>query len=376
MTRGEMYARIGLLDEVDPMTSEAFYFAEQLEMKKSDQGHDAEDPWHISFHGSQFPGDNPFACGRQNIYRLMDVPRGGFTRQARQFMQQGKDMERQLVNAWWRAGYLVSAPPFPGVRQTMFEDSDHMLTSTVDAIVRKLRSSKPYVCEVKQIYDDHVDQMRRLIRDPHENYVRQVKCQIGLAHEAGPQIVQECYNTGRLAIQFPKKWKDGRVIELSPPVCAAHSHSECLIEVEIEPPDYGYLYYVSRDNPTVVRSYFFEYDPAFMEAGRKQLARWRDEWLEGNLPQTRFEEKKFSHPFGWQWTKEEYPCKWCDFGQSCREDHRKAVNLGHKLPVAESTAIEDALRVRPDYDFERVRAAQLSRWGLKDGREAADAKAA
>ena len=62
------------------------------------------------------------------------------------------------------------------------------------------------------------------------------------------------------------------------------------------------------------------------------------------LPATNFEDKRFSHPFGWQWTKDEYPCKFCDFGQICREDHRAAVERGTNIALTESAGVEDVRR--------------------------------
>lgn len=377
-TRGEFYARVNnILDNVDPIVTEAYNFVESLESKQQEQGHDAELKWHMSFHGSAFPGDNPLGCGRFNLYRMIDLPRGAFPRRAMQFMDQGKDFERQLMRRWWRAGYLVSSPPLPGIKQTMFRDDSVMLTSTTDAILVDRHSLDPFVVEVKQIFAAHVDEFIRLVREVHPQYIRQTRCEIGMAHDAGPQTRWRCYNSGRLAIQYPIKYDDdtGLVIELGDWICPQHGHGDCLYEVELNTVNRGFLYYASRDDVTITRSYMFEHDPRFMEAGKRQLARWRDHFQAGILPQTHFEDRRGSHPFGWTWTRSQKmpdsPCHWCDFGQICREDHKKAVAQGGEILLADSSGVELAEQQRPEYDYEAIRRATLEYWGLDDNRDRA-----
>ena len=86
--------------------------------------------------------------------------------------------------------------------QTEFEDREHWLTSTVDAIIARPRSTRPVVAEVKNIGADAMNEMMRLLRGPSEEHVRQIKCEIGLAHEHGPWHVMRCINSGRLAINL------------------------------------------------------------------------------------------------------------------------------------------------------------------------------
>lgn len=363
LTRNEFYSRVGLRREIDPSVTSAYSFTELMQQALSDKGSDHEHPWHISFHGSEFPGDNKFACGRKSIYRLMDIPRGAPNRWLRQLADQGKDHEIQLCKRWYNAGMLVSAPPVPGGLQTQFEDKEHWLTSTVDAIILHPRSITPVVAEEKQKYAREIERMKRLIRGPDEQHIRQVKCQIGMAHEAGEQKRLRCYNTGRLAIEL--RFMDGGIEQFDGPTCPQHGHDDCLEWVTLDPVTYGYIYYVSRDEPSDTWEYYYEYDPRFMEAGRKQLDKWKQEFLNGMLPQTDFSEKRFSHPFGWLWTKPEYPCRYCDYGDICRLDHRAAVEHGAPIKLSESNAIEEAEESRSEYSYEQVRDAVLARWGLR-----------
>ena len=359
LSRGEFFSRIGMLKEIDPLTTLAYRHAEQLEQEQPNQGAGGGSLWHVSFHGSAFPGDNPKACGRKAIYTLMDLPRGKFSRKSRQLMDAGKDLEVQLVRRWYTAGMLLSAPP-DARRQTEFEDREHWLTSTVDAIVVRPRSPRPIVAEVKNVDGDAMEAMLRLIRGPNEDHVRQVKCQIGLAHEQGSWPVRRCINSGALAILL--NHRDRPVM-----VCPIHGGEKCLEDKILAPVEHGYIYYVSRNDPDKTREFFFEYDPEFMAKGREQLAVWRKFFEAGLLPQTHLKGK---HPFGWNWTTDDSPCKWCPFGPTgsyvCKEDHQTAVKRGELLPMADSLAVEEAREVRPSYDLDLVRAAVEARWSADD----------
>jgi len=367
LSRGEFFSRIGLLREIDPLTSAAYRFSEKLEAEKPHKGAQASAPWHVSFHGSQFPGDDPKACGRRAIYTMLDLPRGGFSRQSRQFMDAGKDLEVQLVRRWHQAGMLLSSAP-DNPHQTEFADPEVWLTSTVDAIIASPRSLRPFVGEVKNIAADTLDRMVRLLRGPHEEYVRQVKCEIGLAHEYGPWTVLRCVNSGRIALSAGRRNGRGTGAGYVVTLCPEHGGDKCLEEVTLRPVEHGYLYYVSRDNPLDTREYYYEHDPAFMDAGRKQLRVWRKFFEEGVLPATQVTGK---HPFGWNWTTDDSPCKFCPYGPTgsyvCKEDHAESVKRGDLLPLADSQAIEDARQVRPDYDLGLVRAAVFARWNGADG---------
>lgn len=369
LSRGEFFSRIGMLKEIDPLTSQAYRFVEKMEAEAPRQGHQHDAPWHVSFHGSEFPGDSQ-GCGRRAIYTLMDIPRGSglFPRQARQRMDAGKDLETQLVTRWYQAGTLVSAPP-DSPTQTQFIDPEHWLTCTVDAIVVQPRAFRPIVAEVKNIDDAHVEEMLRMTRKPHEPYVRQVKTEIGLAHEYGPWKVLRCINSGRMAVQIALATVvksnghsiAGRTVQW---MCPEHGGDKCLHEATLEPVMHGYLYYASRNDPAKTREYYYEYDPDFMRKGRDQLKVWRRFFENGVLPATQVTGK---HPYGWNWTTDDSPCKWCPYGSNsgnrvCREDHDESVKRGELLPLEDSEGIELAQELRPDYDYGLARDAVFARW--------------
>jgi hypothetical protein len=262
-----------------------------------------------------------------------------------------------LIAKWYYAGYLVSPPSFlPDVLQEQYEDPEHWLTCTVDALVCWPRTIDPLVCEVKSKEAAVIRAMQRLIRGPDRKHAWQIKTEIALAHEAGPLKVMRCFNTGRFSIVVDRG-----------EVCPQHGHNRCLRPVTLKPPDRGYLYYVSRDNPEDTFEFMFEYDPNWLRVGRSKLARWRQAFLDDKLPATNFEEKRFSHPFGWQWTKDEFPCKFCDFGQICREDHRLAVERGTNIALSESAGVQDVQEIRQAYEPARARTAVVDFWKRRNG---------
>lgn len=367
-TRREFYTRIGLLHDVDKLTQAAYDFVIAKQAQKPDIGAAHEDPWFVSFHGSSFPGDNSHACPRKGIYRMMDIPRPIPPRWLIQVADAGKDIEDRVVQTWYEAGYLLSNPPYnyDGRKnpQTQFEDPSVWLTSTVDSITLFPSSSTGRVVEVKSKYAEDIDEMFRLWRGPDPAHVFQVKCQIGFAHEKGEWSVKRCYNSGRLAIKIGVR--NNKVIE----VCPEHMHDKCLRAEVLPPVDGGSIYYVSRDHPADTWEFYYDYDPDFMEAGRKQLAMWKKWFLEGRLPQINFSEQRFSHPMAWTWTRSQKdplsPCEYCDYGDICREDHKKAVASGKPILLSESAGVGVAKEAREGYDLDLVRQAIFKRWGVKD----------
>lgn len=367
LSRGEFWSRIGLAKEIDPLTTAAYRFGALQRALQSDQGEDHADPWHLSFHGSQFPGDNPYACPRASLYRMMDFTRPLMKRWLEQVAESGKAIENSLVAKWYYAGYLVSPPSFlPGVLQQQYEDEDHWLTCTVDATVCWPRTTEPIVCEVKSKEAAVIRAMQRLIRGPDRRHVWQIKTEIALAHEAGPIHMPRCINSGRFGIRTGFEIQDGIMVG-GQNICPLHGGTKCLQLVKLNPPTRGYLYYVSRDNPEDTFEFMFEYDPNWLRIGRSKLRKWREWFLNDTLPATNFDDKRFSHPLSWQWTKDEFPCKFCDYGHICREDHRAAVAQGARIALTASAGIEDTREVREAYDPLRTRAAVLAFWKRRNG---------
>jgi hypothetical protein len=216
--------------------------------------------------------------------------------------------------------------------------------------------------EVKFRYDREIEAMLHLYMGPHAGHVNQVKCQIGLAHEAEPMIVRRCYNSGRLAINWTT-FDQREEKEVTEEICPQHMGTSCLHEEQLLGIDRGFIYYASRDDATRNREFYFEHDPRFMERGLEKLRLWRQFFEQGILPQTNFEDKRYAHPFSWKWTYD--PCRYCDFGEECRVDTKAAIKAGEPIKLEDSDAIDVAKRVRPDYSFEATRNKVLARWGLE-----------
>jgi len=377
LSRGEFFARIGLLREIDPLLDLAFRFEEQVNAGKSDKGAAAEHDWHVSFHGSQFPGDDPKACGRQALYRMLDMPRstGSYLFSARRLTQiadAGKDIEDRIVMRWHKAGYLLSIAPFDPFgkkqKQDMYENEDAWLTSTVDSVVLWPRSVMPIVAEVKSKYADVIKDMRMLIRGPDEKHVKQLKTQIAMVRadmEENPRSVLRCHNSDRMAIPMLQWTQDnGKPRPVIENLCPAHGTKDCLYAQELVPPEYGFLYYVSRDNPIDTHEFYYEYDRKFYEAGIEKLHEWREAFINDELPQTNFKEKRYAHPFGWLWG--EQPCKWCDYGDVCRVDMKRSLEPEPEdrkpIRLSDSEAVLEAKGIREDYDIEKVRKRVYKRW--------------
>ena len=56
LTRAEFWSRLQLIRTVEPITDEAFRIVEDA-WKSQEDNSPHGDPWHVSFHASQFPGD-------------------------------------------------------------------------------------------------------------------------------------------------------------------------------------------------------------------------------------------------------------------------------------------------------------------------------
>jgi hypothetical protein len=320
LSRREFFSRLQLLQVVSPLADSSYERVMRREwrdkLNDSPHGH----PWHVSFHASQFPGDDPFACPRQAMYRMMDLPSGGPTsRWLNNTAVVGKALEVDLVSVFHSAGILISAPPDAEV-QTGFEIPELMLTGSVDSAVAMRKRATPI--EIKTKHENTVAKMRLGLVGPDQPHVNQLKTQMGLirnAQEAG------------------EMWTDLKV-------CTN-----------------GYVYYMPRDTgfdpmmagrvPTA--EFLVEYDPVWYETGLKVLKEWVGYWEEEVLVTSSKATKR--HPLGWRWSYP--PCQFCSYKKVCQEDHKEGVE-----GLAESNGITFAREVNPEYDYEAARERVKKRW--------------
>ena len=247
---------------------------------------------------------------------MMDFPKQeAFSRRSRVVMQAGKDAEVELVRTWHEAGILLSAPPDAEV-QTGFEWPEAWLTSSVDSVIQPQRWNKPLPVEIKTKDHDTIKRMQAGMRGPDATHITQAKVQVALVR-----------------------------------------HFQGDLWPGLDPVTHGFVYYMSRDDPSNTAEYRVDYDEKFFEIGVERLKQWRAMFLEDVLPEIEPGKRtsKFGHPNGWRWSYP--PCAWCDFKTTCQLDFREGVE-----ELSNSIGIGRAKLVREDYDYEAARARVFDRW--------------
>jgi CRISPR/Cas system-associated exonuclease Cas4 (RecB family) len=316
LSRTELLQRLQLLPVINKIADEAYEKSEEKAWKEqtgdSPHGH----KWHVSFHASQFPGDDPMACPRQAVYQMMDIPSPTPTsRWLRGLAAVGKAIETDLVKALEDDGILLSAGPDEEI-QTGFELPDQWFTGSVDCVI--LRNNKPLVIEIKTKFNRVIEEMRNGKRGPDDKHVAQIRAQLGLVR----------------AFQ-DEKWPG------------------------LDPVTHGYIYYLSRDDPSITAEFRVDYDPAYFQAGLQRLEAFRKSFEAGELPTSDAATKR--HPLGWYWSKP--PCQFCPFKKICKEDHLNGVTK-----LEESCATEVAKKINPKYDYAKARKRVFDRWKGKNER--------
>lgn len=377
LDRFSLYAQLGMVSVMEPATEVLMQERADALVRRQDYG-PHERPWHVSFHASAFPGDPVDACERHLIYRMIDAPPDkAMPPWVTVTGVVGKAGELDLADAWFRGGRLLAIPEDfelesdAQVHQLGFVDRSVWLTCSTDLPILPKGWRKPYIVEAKGKADEVLQEMLTGIRKdgtrapaprgPDKAHVRQVKATIGLAHEydwGRVMVCKDCWFVlwselyERLGIpggQHPLSDAFGIC-----PRCQGYGGA---LEFDLEPPTSGEIYYWSRSWPRTTKSFYFEYDKNFVDAGREVLARARRAFLGGALP---------ARPEHFQWSVG--PCGACQFKPSCRLDHglegprKRKPTLPPVVKLAESNAVAYAESMRPDYDYASVRARVLSEW--------------
>ena len=320
VTRAEFFTRLQVTRTLEPIVEKAYRQVEDDRWRENANNSPHGHPWHVSFHASQFPGDDPKACPRQALYQMMDLPSSGaFSRKSRVIMAIGKEMERDLVQVWHDYGILLSASPEAEI-QTGFELPEAWFTGSVDAIIKPHTWNKPVPVEIKTKDRETVEQMLVGARGPDANHIAQLKAQLGF-----------------VALNQAELWP------------------------ALDPVTHGYIYYMARGdkkNTGVITAEFrIDLDMDFFEMGIKRLKQWKAWFEEGFLPELDPGKRgsKFGHPNGWRWSH--LPCGYCPYRKTCQLDFREGVT-----DLMESAGIARAKLVREDYDPEEARKRVLDRW--------------
>lgn len=323
LSRNELLTRMQILRHLDPIVAAAYREVEDKKWREqlddSPHGH----PWHVSFHASQFPGDNPTACPRQSLYRMMDLPaETPFNRGSRTVMSAGKAIELDLVQTFADAGVLLSAKPDDEV-QTGFEMPEAWLTGSVDCVILPPRWNRPLPIEIKTKYQDVIDKMKLGLKGPDDSHVFQIKVQLAL-----------------LALRQRELWPGLDLIT------------------------HGYIYYLSRDRPESTAEFRVDLDMKFYDAGVQKLMEWKNMFINEELPELNPGKRttKFGHPMGWKWSR--LPCAWCSFRKTCQLDFRQGITR-----LNESAGIERAKLVRERYDYQTARERVFDRWPVTEKKD-------
>lgn len=328
LTRRELWNRLQLVRTLDPLTDAAYKKVE--EVKHREQLDDAPhgDPWHVSFHASKFPGDNPMACPRQGLYSLMDFAREAgdrkarsvpFDRASRTIMAAGKAAELELVQTYADAEILLSAKPQDEI-QTGFEWPEAWLTGSVDCVIRWPGTNRPVPIEIKTKYQKVIDEMK-LGRGPDSAHIFQLKVQLALI------------------------W---------------HEQQKGGLWADMEPVTHGYIYYLSRDRPSDTTEFVVELDKRFFAIGVERLKQWIQWFKDDHLPEEPKGKRttQFGHPMGaagFKWS--DLPCAWCDFKKTCQLDFRQDQHT-----LTGSIGVERTKAARKSYDPSTARQRVFERW--------------
>lgn len=334
----EMLVRLGAIRIVEPVVDLA-YVNVQRERWVNQDGDDPHGlPWHVSFHASSFPGDDPQACGRLAMYGLMDVPKGGPTgRWLHSTAEAGKNIELDVVRHMRDDGRLVrsgqpgrSSDPDAQMPQMGFRDDEHWLTGSVDMPILPFGYHSPFITEIKTKSEANVLAMMRGEKSFDPKHRRQLLCSLGLAHENPDAFI--------------------------------HPTDDSIV---LDPPTDGAIYYLARDTdwPGPVRTFefYFQHDPAFMEQGRARLAEWKMSFLDEELPQKVARKNTRTHPNGPDWKWSEGACRYCALKKQCRADYDAGITN-----LSKSHAIAVASFARPGYTYTSRRSAVLRTWGIED----------
>lgn len=351
LSRLALWAEIAGVSVVEPLLLSAYELESEREWREGQAAPHGE-PWFSSFHSSQFPGADPYACGRAAVYGLMGLPDPEpISPPLRAMFNLGTNLEHDWVRRFALAGTLLSKSPAVGDSfQTNFVDREHWLTGASDAIVLPPFWRKSHCVEVKTTSHEKVIAMRQdrdMTPYSHAKYIRQLKTYISLANEAPfTPTVTLCKDSWAITREIvegsPLRW------------CPVHEALGCeSVQITLEPPDDGTLIYSSREEPLTTVSYYFSIDDEHMAIGREKLEHWRDDFIAGRIP---------AHPQEGErslWSV--HQCKYCALKKPCKMDYQAKVT-----DLAQSNHIEFAKTIRPTYDFGVMRAAVLRRWGVEE----------
>src|ERR1035437_1442097 len=195
MSRETLWGLLGNLTVVEPILLSA-YENEEYELWKQEENSPHGSPWHTSFHGSAFPGEDISVCGREQVYSLMNPAQESPIKPwLRGWFDIGSNLEHDWVRRLAKYGVLLSADVTgEDEHQTGLTDPEVWLTGAPDVIMLPPFWKKSHIVEVKTTEHEKV---MKMIADPndtpysHQKYLRQCKLYISEANaqEWSPTVV-------------------------------------------------------------------------------------------------------------------------------------------------------------------------------------------
>ena len=313
LTREQLFRTLNVINDgpdLEAITKKAMVDYEQERWKNGE--------YHVqtSFYASQFPGDEK-SCQRKLLYGLMNIPNTDpMPPKLRGQTKMGNAAEEYIVSR------LVAAKKTLHIMldedlQNKFEDPDTWLSGATDLILDLREEGYNAILPVDIKSKDHevIQHMRIGVRNYDEKHYYQVQAYI--------------YMCRKFHNRF---WK-----------------SEGL-----KPANAGILYYVSRQDPTFVKQFYFPYDPIAVDRAIATMKETKEAFLNDELPE---------RPKEWKWTEE--PCKWCPFKrEACKKDWKAGVKK-----ISESNGIEFAKHVNSSYDYDEIKLKVEERWNSKNPKQ-------
>jgi hypothetical protein len=299
---------------LDGITEQAYADYEKEIWKKDLESSPHGRPWHTSFHASAFPGHEK-VCGRYALYTLLDIPPAGPIKpRLRALSEIGKAVEYQIVYRWGKAGKTIGGahPLNDGdpIKQVGFADPDTWLTGSSDSVL-DVRPAWPAALPVD------------------------IKSK---AHD-----VVESMKVGRQTYDIKHYMQLQGYIYL----CNVFHEEMGWSDMGLEPAKGGVIYYVSRQDPRFTHEYYIDANWTFIDAAVERMKKWREMFVNDELPE---------RPKEWKWMEE--PCKWCNFKRdSCKPDWKADVKK-----LSESKSVTFAKRIRPSYNLDTKREEVMNRW--------------
>lgn len=316
LSRKRLFTALGIIDEpgVPRLHRRTQWAYRELEHAKKNTGR-----FRSSFWAGSFPAGPKLHCGRLALYRLMNIPEAGHAQPLlAAAARAGLDVENQITYRWGRAGITLggSVPVEEGApfEQLRLQDPRYWLSAAIDGTIDMRPEHPAVICvDVKSKREKFVNELKVGAKRPDPRHIGQVISNIHL--------------------------------------CRLYHEEMGWAAMGLEPCNGGFVYYVSRDDPSNGKAFWVPYDETEIADALSLLSEWRDNFVAGELP---------ARPKDWKWSQG--PCQWCDFKKEvCKPDDKAGITS-----LTESISVKYGKSVDPTWDPTKIQEKVLERWGRKE----------